>query len=64
MNANEAAKFIRDARKRLNMTQPQFASALGVTKRTIIYWEQGEYAPDTRTILAIKLMMRMAEEVT
>ena len=36
---------LRDWRKARNMTQATLASALGVTPRTIINWEQGDTVP-------------------
>lgn len=33
--------FVKELRKKLNMTQNVFASVLGVTKKTIEKWEQG-----------------------
>ena len=34
-------EFVKNLRKKLNMTQNVFASVLGVTKKTIEKWEQG-----------------------
>lgn len=32
-------------RQSLGMTQPEFASMLGVSRQTVKYWENGTYAP-------------------
>jgi transcriptional regulator with XRE-family HTH domain len=41
MNAKASAAFVRDAREQLGLTQAQFGERLGVTRKTVIRWEQG-----------------------
>ena len=36
---------VKELRKRLGMTQKQFAEAIGVHVVTIIRWEKGSFAP-------------------
>jgi transcriptional regulator with XRE-family HTH domain len=39
--AQTNADFVRAARERLGITQAEFGERLGVSKRTVIRWEQG-----------------------
>ena len=39
------APVIRDLRNRLNLTQEEFAHALGITVSTVNRWEKGHSAP-------------------
>lgn len=41
----ERASYVRDARDALAITQQEFAIRLGVTRRTIIRYEQGDALP-------------------
>lgn len=43
---------IREIRKRLGLTQTEFAQALGLNQSTISRFERGELAVDKRTALA------------
>lgn len=36
------AALVREARERLGLSQTAFGQRLGVSKRTVIRWEQGE----------------------
>tara|TARA_R110000824_G_scaffold60887_5_gene162595 strand:+ start:688 stop:912 length:225 start_codon:yes stop_codon:yes gene_type:complete len=45
MNPPEHSINIRGIRKTLGLTQEQFASAVGVTGRTIVRWETGKSRP-------------------
>lgn len=40
-----ARMLVRDLRKRLGLTQEQFAEKVGVTYSTINHWENGKRAP-------------------
>jgi DNA-binding XRE family transcriptional regulator len=45
MKHSELAGSIREARKVLGLTQAEMAGQLGVSRMTIIRWEQGETKP-------------------
>lgn len=42
---SEAAKLVKDLRRRLGLTQEQFAQKVGVTYSTVNHWENGKRAP-------------------
>jgi transcriptional regulator with XRE-family HTH domain len=42
---SDFAKSLKDYRKFFEVTQAEVASAVGVSKRTIEYWEHGERTP-------------------
>ena len=46
--------FVRGTRKRLGLTQVEFAKLLGVTERTIIRWEQPGSTLKRRDRIAIE----------
>ncbi|MDR8018414.1 helix-turn-helix transcriptional regulator [Nesterenkonia aerolata] len=48
---------IRDLRRSLRLTQAQLASAVGVSRQTIVAVEQGDYAP------SVFLALRLAREL-
>lgn len=56
---NLTGKKIRQLRRKLGMTQPQFAALVGVTKMTIINWEQERRKP---TQLAQKRLQQVRDE--
>lgn len=37
---SDYSTFLKTLRKKLNLTQPQLANALGLTKKTISFWER------------------------
>ena len=47
------AKFVRNARKQLALSQPAFGKLLGVSKRTIVRWEAGDTSPTQLERIAI-----------
>lgn len=51
---------IRNLRKRLGMTQPQFADAIGCTAQAVSYWERGTRQPRGLYAAAIRRLMRHA----
>ncbi len=62
-NNTNTAQLIRDKRTRLNMTQKEFADALGLSKfgdRTLRRWENGESQPSS---LELKAILDFPEEV-
>jgi DNA-binding XRE family transcriptional regulator len=42
---NASAKFIRQARHKLGLTQTEFGEIIGKHRRTIVRYEQGEEIP-------------------
>jgi transcriptional regulator with XRE-family HTH domain len=54
------AHFVRAARERLGLTQTEFGDLLGVTKRTVIRWEQGSSLKQ-RDRLAIRRLAANAD---
>ena len=53
--ADAAPKGVRDLRRRVQLTQTEFAARLGVPVETIRNWEQGKRAPrgPARALLAV-----------
>lgn len=50
-----------EARTKLGLSVPQFASALGVRDYTVERWERGESKPSPLARKAIKLLLRNAK---
>ena len=50
---------VQAVRRRLHMTCEEFARAMGVHKRTVIKWEQGERQPSGP---AVKLMLTLGKQ--
>ncbi len=44
---------LREERKRLNLTQPEFASIAGTSKQTLFSWETGKTSPDAQQMAAL-----------
>jgi len=51
-----AANFVASARKRLNLTQPEFGDKLGVGRHAVIRYERGEPVPQP-VAMAITLLL-------
>ena len=49
---------VRDIRFQLNMTQREFAKALGCAIRSVINWEQGRCLPDAARNRDLRALMR------
>jgi predicted transcriptional regulator len=47
---------VKNLRKKLNLTQVEFAEFIGVDRRTIINYEQGEPIPKSRQVYFTTLM--------
>src|SRR5512139_1148176 len=58
-NRNESSSPISALRRRLNMTQEEFAHAIGVTVSTVNRWENGHIEPSR---LARKAMQGLASQ--
>ena len=50
MNQEKIGKFIANLRKEKGMTQEQLGQKLGVTNKTILRWENGNYMPDVEML--------------
>lgn len=46
MNQEKTGKFIAECRKKMNMTQEQLAEKIGVSRKSISRWENGNSMPD------------------
>lgn len=57
MTANEMIK----ARFSLNMTRDEFANKLGVSIRTVFYWEEGKRNPGKPVLLLLDQIMKQKE---
>jgi DNA-binding transcriptional regulator YiaG len=60
------ATLVREARERLGLSQTAFGKRLGVSKRTVIRWEQGENLKrrDRVAITSLVQHPRAAKKVT
>jgi DNA-binding transcriptional regulator YiaG len=50
-------EFVSQAREQLGLTQTEFGERLGVSKRTVIRWEQGDTPLKRRDRVAITLLV-------
>ena len=55
----DTAKFVRDARDKLGMSQPAFGKLVGRGKRAIMRYEQGDELPQ-EVELAIKYVLNVS----
>ncbi len=53
-------QYIRTLRNDLGLSQTKFAERLGVSRRTIAYWEKGKKQPNQRKL---EILTRMRENV-
>lgn len=51
------AEFIKEARELLGMGRLEFAETLGVTRRSVAYWEAGEKTPNEPTLRWIGVLL-------
>lgn len=49
---------IRDARKRVGMTQEELAATLGVDQTSIVAWERGKWSPRTKLLPTLAKVLR------
>jgi putative transcriptional regulator len=54
---------IQNARRRLELSQEQFADVFGVSASTLRKWEQGQYAPSGAAIALLKVIAVEPEAV-
>ena len=50
---DDVSKFIKEIRKKNNLTQSALADKLGVTYQAVSKWENGKNIPDMETLKAI-----------
>lgn len=43
--------LLQSFRKRVHLTQQELAEAIGINRRTLIRWEQGDFLPESKTLL-------------
>ena len=53
MNQDKVSEFIKEVRKRDNLTQERFAEKYGVTYQAVSKWENGKNIPDIATLKQI-----------
>ncbi len=58
---SDAARLLRDARRHAGLTQAELATAVGVSRQTVVAVEAGDYAPSV--YLALSLAARLAVTV-
>ncbi|MBQ6535131.1 MAG: helix-turn-helix domain-containing protein [Opitutales bacterium] len=67
MKPAKVAKFekneITDVRRKLNMTQTQFATAFGISVSTLRNWEQGHRNPTGAAVTLIKVARKHPKAV-
>jgi putative transcriptional regulator len=49
MRRENVSVLVKEPRRRLDLTQEQFAQHVGVTYSTVNHWENGKRAPHTRS---------------
>ncbi len=57
---SEAAVLVKELRRRLDLTQEQFAQKVGVTYSTVNHWENGKRAP---LPFLVRRLVEMREEL-
>ncbi len=58
-------ELLKSLRKRRRMTQQQLADRLGVHRSTLFRWEQGDYLPESKTmVLELARHLRLDDQET
>lgn len=57
----DAARFARGVRKRLGLSQADFAAKIGVSLNTIRNWEQGKRGPTGAAIALLRILDKAPE---
>ncbi len=57
---NHTPALVKDLRRRLDLTQEQFAHKVGVTYSTVNHWENGKRAPQP---FLLRRLLEMKEEL-
>ena len=55
-------KTIKEYREQNNMTQEELAKKMGITQRTISYYETGQKIPSGRTLLRLKKIFNVTAD--
>lgn len=58
--SESAVPSLKRLRTERNLSQPQLAEALGVNRRTIIRWEQGDGEPSARELLQLAMFFHVS----
>ncbi|MBD0346838.1 MAG: helix-turn-helix transcriptional regulator [Coleofasciculus sp. Co-bin14] len=61
-NFNPNVPTLKQVRDRLGMTQEQFANTLGISRRTITSYENGEHQRISLSVSQIKRLVELMEE--
>lgn len=59
MDATQIGKFIKELRKKENLTQKEFADKLGVTYQAVSKWENGKNMPDILLLKEISTIFKV-----
>jgi transcriptional regulator with XRE-family HTH domain len=59
---HQFASFLRKRRAVLNLTGPQLADSLGVSKSNVSYWESGEFLPKPELLRPLARVLRVSYE--
>ena len=62
MNPEKVGKFIKDIRKKNNLTQKQLADKYGVTYQAVSKWELGKNIPKIVIIKKLSLLFKISIE--
>ncbi|GEM_PF-6140092 len=62
MKKNSLGSRIRESRKRNNLTQEQLANFLGISKRTVVYYESDKNSPTVETLKEIAKICKQSPE--
>jgi len=55
-------RWVRESRRLLGLSAPALADLLGVSLRTIRYWEAGEVVPDQGKVSLLCQFVKLAEK--
>jgi DNA-binding transcriptional regulator YiaG len=62
MGKKQNAEFVRAARAEMGLDQPEFASRLGVSPRTVAGWETGDRVFKRLSRLAILALLNLSDK--
>lgn len=60
----DTARLVGDMRREMNLSQADFALALGVSKSTLSKWEAGERRPDAAATKLLRILKKNPELLT
>jgi tetratricopeptide (TPR) repeat protein len=65
LGSSSFGAFLKAARKRHHLTQQQLAEAIGVHRRTLVRWEQGDYLPESKAmVLELARCLKLGDQET